>query len=174
MSALNWHKPFFRYSTLLISLIHLSCFIYAFIGFRNTFCIIIGLDAYWDYIITVNVFTDPFPSKQSTAAVLKTSQSGNSMNDIYILEIFGEICAACFTFRMKIDFFLLIKISNFLITAPGKVESFDVKQDPNITAKTNVQLQWKPPVERDLNGIIQKYFILYSYKQGQTMVRCFF
>ena len=61
--------------------------------------------------------------------------------------------------------------NDYFVTAPGKVESFNVTQDPNITAKTNVRIQWKPPIERDLNGIIQKYFILYRYQRGRNKVK---
>nr|XP_022293294.1 phosphatidylinositol phosphatase PTPRQ-like isoform X3 [Crassostrea virginica] len=53
-------------------------------------------------------------------------------------------------------------------SAPGRVALFIVTQNPNITAKTSVRIQWKPPIESDLNGIIQKYFILYGYQRGQN------
>uniref|UniRef100_K1R9H5 protein-tyrosine-phosphatase n=1 Tax=Magallana gigas TaxID=29159 RepID=K1R9H5_MAGGI len=38
--------------------------------------------------------------------------------------------------------------------APGKVSHFSVTQDSNITAKTNVHIEWNPPAPRDLNGIL--------------------
>ena len=61
--------------------------------------------------------------------------------------------------------------NNYFATAPGRVALFKVTQDPNITAKTNVRIQWEPPKERDLSGIIQKYFILYEYQRGQNKVK---
>nr|XP_022292898.1 tyrosine-protein phosphatase 10D-like isoform X5 [Crassostrea virginica] len=75
--------------------------------------------------------------------------------------------------RVKVDGFTPNNSSTNLKTkqdAPGRVALFIVTQDPNITAKTNVIIQWKPPIERDLNGIIQKYFILYWYQRDQTEV----
>ncbi|XP_078323540.1 tyrosine-protein phosphatase 10D-like isoform X2 [Crassostrea virginica] len=76
--------------------------------------------------------------------------------------------------RVKVDGFTPNNSSTNLTTiqdAPGRVALFNVTQDPNITAKTNVIIQWKPPIERDLNGIIKKYFIQYWYQQGQTKMK---
>ncbi|XP_062587931.1 phosphatidylinositol phosphatase PTPRQ-like [Saccostrea cucullata] len=55
-------------------------------------------------------------------------------------------------------------------SAPGRVEYFSVKQDENIAVKSNVLIEWKPPVKRDLNGIIQIYFIQFWYLLGEKMV----
>lgn len=57
-----------------------------------------------------------------------------------------------------------------MITAPGRVSRFTVTQDPNVTAKTNVHIKWSPPDKRDLNGVIQKYYIQYWYQTNQKMV----
>lgn len=60
---------------------------------------------------------------------------------------------------------------SFIITAPGKVSNFTVTQDPNVTAKTNVHIKWSPPVKRDLNGVIQQYFIQYWYPPNEKTVK---
>lgn len=51
---------------------------------------------------------------------------------------------------------------------------FSVTQDSNKTAKTNVHIEWNPPVLRDLNGVIQKYYIQYWYQKNQKMVKFIF
>lgn len=66
---------------------------------------------------------------------------------------------------------VLIYILHILITAPGKVSHFSVTQDSNITAKTNVHIEWNPPAPRDLNGVIKKYYIQYWYKKNQKKVK---
>uniref|UniRef100_A0A8W8J4S9 protein-tyrosine-phosphatase n=1 Tax=Magallana gigas TaxID=29159 RepID=A0A8W8J4S9_MAGGI len=57
-----------------------------------------------------------------------------------------------------------------LQSAPGKVSHFSVTQDSNITAKTNVHIEWNPPAPRDLNGVIKKYYIQYWYKKNQKKI----
>lgn len=54
--------------------------------------------------------------------------------------------------------------------APGRVSHFTVTQDSNVTAKTNVLIEWSPPSERDLNGIITKYFLQYWYQLNSIKV----
>lgn len=44
-------------------------------GYHNTFCIIHGLDSYWDYLLTVQAIVDPYNASQATIKI-KTNESG--------------------------------------------------------------------------------------------------
>lgn len=55
--------------------------------------------------------------------------------------------------------------------APGKVSYFTVIQDSNVMEQTNVHIAWRPPIDRDLNGIIKNYYLQYWYQTDQKRVR---
>lgn len=141
---------------ILYSYLHISL-----TGFHNTFCIIHGLDSYWEYLLTVQANVDPYNASQTTIKI-KTNESGT----VVLRFILWNIQKITFNFLNNLSFSPL-----FIFTAPGKVSEFKVTQDINITAKTNVHIKWNPPAPRDLNGVIQRYFLRYWYQPNQKIVR---
>lgn len=130
-------------------------------GFHNTFCIIHGLDSYWDYLLTVQANVDPYNASQTTIKI-KTNESGT----VGLRFILWNIQKIILNSLNNLSFSPI-----FIFTAPGKVSAFKVTQDINITAKTNVFIKWKSPALRDLNGVIQKYYLQYWYQPNKKVVR---
>ncbi|XP_062605500.1 tyrosine-protein phosphatase 10D-like isoform X2 [Saccostrea cucullata] len=48
------------------------------------------------------------------------------------------------------------------MSAPGPLTNVKVIQESNVTATRKVYITWDPPSTRDLNGIIQNYFVRYT------------
>lgn len=107
---------------------------------------------------------EDFPEKNKTIDI-RTLESGNVVSKLFSFKLQIRI----FFFNIDLLFFF-----HLLITAPGRVSRFTVTQDPNVTAETNVHIEWSPPVKRDLNGVIQTYFIKYWYQPNKETVKLIF
>lgn len=104
-------------------------------------------------------FTAKFVTKD-----IRTLQSGNC---------FYRRFAVFYVFLDNVVFFVCLSNEKLLYhLAPGKVVEFTVTQDDNVTVPTNVHVTWLPPQKRDLNGIIEKYFIRYRTSPSDEKVEC--
>ena len=50
----------------------------------------------------------------------------------------------------------------FSPSEPGKVQSVTVTPQKDVTKERSVSVSWHQPSQRDLNGILTNYFIMYT------------